>query len=359
MQKNKDFLRKLFTGEPVDRHAFICNPQFMPETYAKKWGVREAPPRSYTLRSEPVTTWVPSIAARYEWLKDFHASIEDDGVPCASLMTGTHIYAAAFGCPVHEYENSNPAALPLVQTADEADALDEPSIESSRVLERIFELGHALLEELGPEINLAPPDFQSGFDIAAQIWQKESFFMALMDPNQQASIQRLVDRCSSLLRKMYRRLRSEFPTMTPCHCPGAAWVPPELGPWLSNDECGALNTTLFEQFCLPELIGIAEAFGGLGMHCCAGAEHQFPSFKKIPNFYAFNRVPAQKGIWPILDHFAGPGSPVHVLAWLDDSTMIELMARAPEGTRFVFVRAVNSMDEAKAWLDRMIDACAV
>lgn len=80
-----------------------------------------------------------------------------------------------------------------------------------------------------------------------------------------------------------------------------AWAPPEMGPWLSNDECGAFSTVMFEELCLPEFVDLAETFGGLGMHCCAGAEHQFESFRKIPGFYTFNRVAAQRGYASLAD----------------------------------------------------------
>ena len=149
-----------------------------------------------------------------------------------------------------------------------------------------------------------------------------------------------------------RALRREFPNMSPLHCPGT-WCPPDLGPWMSNDECGAVNTTMFDQFLLPEMIDLAETFGGIGMHCCAAAEHQFASFNKIPNLYGLNRVQATQGYFPILDHFAGPGSPTHVLAWIDDETIAALLEQAPAGTRFIVQNTLDDVDEAKAWLDKM------
>ena len=126
-----------------------------------------------------------------------------------------------------------------------------------------------------------------------------------------------------------------------------------MGPWLSNDECGAFSTVMFEEFCLPELVDLAEPFGGLGMHCCAAAEHQFPSFGKIPNLYAFNRVAARQGYDPILEHFGGPDAPVHALGWVPEQTALDLMHRAPPGTRFIFNLMGAGVDDAKAWLAKM------
>ena len=67
---------------------------------------------------------------------------------------------------------------------------------------------------------------------------------------------------------------------------------------------------------------LSDTFGGIGMHCCADAEHQFPGFNKIRNFYAFNRVQSKHGYRPILEHFGGPGAPVHCLAWGADDGSI-------------------------------------
>ena len=131
------------------------------------------------------------------------------------------------------------------------------------------------------------------------------------------------------------------------------WAPPEMGPWLSNDECGAFSTAMFEDFCLPELIDLSQTFGGLGMHCCADANHQFESFRKIPDFYAFNRVSARQGYTLLLDHLCGHSGPVHVLAWISDEDIDFLIRNAPEGTRFIPVFSGSRDEDAKPCLERM------
>ena len=136
----------------------------------------------------------------------------------------------------------------------------------------------------------------------------------------------------------------------PGHCP-RAWVPPDLGFWASNDECGAFSTELFEEFCLPEIIELSETFGSFGMHCCADAEHQFESFKKIPNFYAFNRVAGKEGWDSLLTHFDGPDAPVHILGWQSPEQAEKFVRAAFPETRFIFVHAAPTLDEAKQWLE--------
>jgi len=239
-----------------------------------------------------------------------------------------------------------------VTSAREADCLPAPDMWRSPSLYRVFELGDALRRELGSEVILGPPDTQTGFDTACLVWEKASLFTSMLVDAERESVTGLVRMCSELLTKFLDELHKEFPTMTLCGCPGV-WTPPELPPWYSNDECGAFSTELFQEFCLPELLELSRHFGGIGMHCCADAEHQFPAFSTIPGFYAFNRVAARRGYLPILDDLAGPEGPVHVLAWLDEDTIADLIRNAPLETRFVFTLMDADEDTADAWLERM------
>jgi hypothetical protein len=107
---------------------------------------------------------------------------------------------------------------------------------------------------------------------------------------------------------------------------------------------------MFEEFCLPELNDLCDTFGGIGMHCCADAEYQFPGFKKIKNFYGFNRVASKRGYLPLLEYFGGPNAPVHCLAWLSDEVIEELVTKAPAGTRFIFQQMGGDDETAAKWL---------
>jgi len=337
---NEAFLRNLYSRGPFERHAFCVN--------ANAVSLLEL--GDYTVREGPIERWVPWVVENYERQVRMLEAVGDDSVPVARLSTGTQLYAAAFGCRVHEYADTNPCALPLVRTAAEADAIVEPTIDESRQLSRVIELGHLVQEALGKEAFLGPCDVQSGFDTASLIWSKEDFMLAMVDEPE--AVKRLVGKCAHLLSAFLGRLREEFPRLSPCHCP-AAWAPPEMGPWLSNDECGAFGNAHFEEFVLPELVELSETFGGLGMHCCADAEHQFPLFRRIPGLYAFNRVPARRGWDPILEHFSGPEAPVHVLGWCAEHDAERLMWEAGEATRFIFVLDADDAEAGKRWCERM------
>jgi hypothetical protein len=335
-ENNKQLVRDIFAGT-AKRHAFIYRPPLVPL----------AEVGDYTLSSEPVRKWVPWVVENYMRQVKALEQHQDDSVPLASLMTGTQIFGNAFGCKVHIPSNDNPCALPMVSCAAEADKLEVPDIWKTECLYRIFELGNAVRQELGSDVDLGICDMQTGFDIANLIWDKSDLLCAmLLEPE---AVKRLSAKCALLLKTFLIELRKEFPTMSPCHCPGN-WTPPEMGPWVSNDEVGIMSPEMFEEFCLPELNDLCDTFGGVGMHCCADAEHQFQGFKKIKNFYGFNRVASKRGYLPLLEHFGGPNAPVHCLGWLSDDTIEALVTKAPVGTRFIFQQKGGDDETAAKWL---------
>ena len=343
-RKNSDFLRKLYRKETSERPAFLAVPAILP--------IFQWEDGDYTLSQRPVERWVPWVVEHYRRQVEWQEKLGDDAVPFAKLLTGTQLFAAAFGCPVHQFSDTNPCALPLVQSAAEADEIEEPDLWNCRGLMRVFELARLVQRELGPDVFLGPCDLQSGFDTASLIWDKSQMYCSLADPEESEAVVRLAAKCARLFKKFLLALRKEFPRMSPCHCPDA-WAPPEMGPWVSNDECGVVNPSVFENILLPELVDLSETFGGLGMHCCAAAEHQFEAFQKIPNFYAFNRCKAQRGFTPILERLAGPGGPTHVLCWISEEEILELRAKAPPETRFIFVWSGTDFEAAQAWHETM------
>jgi hypothetical protein len=336
--KNKQLIRSIFAGT-AGRHAFLYQPPLI--------GVKEA--GDYTLSSEPVQNWVPWVVENYRRDVKSLELHQDDSVPVAKLSTGTQLFANAFGCKVHIPPGDSPCAIPMIKCAAEADKLQIPDIWKTECLYRVFQLGNAVRRELGPDVDLEICDIQTGFDIANLIWDKNDLLCTMtLEPE---AVKRLSAKCALLLKTFLKELRKEFPTMSPCHCPGN-WTPPELGPWVSNDEVGIISPEMFEEFCLPELNDLCDTFGGIGMHCCADAEHQFFGFKKIKNLYGFNRVKSRYGYLPLLEHFAGPKGPVHCLAWLTDKELEQLVTQAPAGTRFIFKQFGPDDESGARWLAR-------
>lgn len=339
--RNRALHSALFARGPVARHALVVQAATQPI-----WKTGD-----YTTSDRPVGDFVPGIVEHYRRWIALSAAVEDDAVPFASFFTGTHLYAVCFGAKPHFYPDNNPYAEPLVAHAAEADRLPEPKLENCRPLMRVLELAAAVRRELGLGVTLGPPDMQTGFDTMCILWDKTDLLYAMID--QPEVVKRLAGKCGRLLRSFITAYRHEFPNTTFGHCP-YTWTPPEFGPWVSNDECGIMSPEMFEEFCLPELIELSNTFGSLGMHCCANAQHQFARFRRIPNLYAFNRVPTGVG-WEgdnALEVLGGPEGPVMVPGWVSLDDMATLLRKAPSGTRFIFNSSpLDNVESAKIWMD--------
>lgn len=221
---------------------------------------------------------------RYNYQLDKINWLSDDSLPYLSVYTGTEIFAEAFGCKVHRPENEMPFALPLITNPDQVAKLNVPEIESTR-LSMLFEIADELSQSVEEDALIKLPDIQSPMDIAALIWEKKSFYMAIID-NPEA-VKELADKVKKLLidflDQWFARYGSEFIAHYP------SYYMPE-GITLSEDEVGVVNDKMFKEFFLPELNELSKRYGGIGIHCCANAEHQWDIFEKIDNLKLLNLV---------------------------------------------------------------------
>jgi hypothetical protein len=338
--RNRAHLTALFGGEFPGHALWFDGP----------WA--EAPePGDYAVSSLPLTAWRDSLLRTYEGQLAWHEALDDESVPYVKLGTGTELFAAAFGCEVHVYPDSPPAARPLVRSAAEAEALAVPRL-SERHLARVFEMGALMREALGPDVPLGVPDIQSPFDVAALIWNKEDLYVAVYE--QPDAVHRLVDKCEALLTAFWDAFRGELGEVNFCHCP-TAWAPPEMGVWLSEDEAGCLSAPMFARFCRPTLERLSARYGGLFMHCCATADHQYDNFAAIPGLRALNRVFQQPpGEQPAIDRF---GATVFMVAWAGEAEINRLLGMARPETRFLFNVGHMPLDAARGCLERLRVRC--
>jgi hypothetical protein len=339
---NRAYLEALFSGAPVG-HAIVMDAP----------GPVRSPLGDFAIGSRPIEGYRDFGLRRFEAQVRHSEAIGDDCVPTVITNTNTGIFASAFGCPIHEYAaDTNAAAMPVVSSAEEADALPEPSLEAP-ALRRVFEYARMMREAVGPDVPIAVPDIQSPFDIAALIWEKEDFFLALRsDPE---AVERLVGKCERLLCRFLDTYRAEIGEVSFCHCPPGAWAPPDLGVWLSEDEVGSISPAMFERFCAPSLRRLSDRYGGLFMHCCAFAAHQYDGFRKLPKLRALNRVFNDAG-GPRQALLALPDQ-VFMVAWTAEEKIYEILEVAPPTTRFLFDMGPEPLEAAKATFERLRARC--
>lgn len=335
---NKQFITDLFVGD-FRGHGVIMEAEPLPS---------DSSCGDVSISDKPVDEFVDLFIKTYEKRIERHLALEDDSVPYASPATGTECFAAAFGCPVHVYDDSPPCALSLVSTPEEADRLFSPGLDAEP-MQRILEAVQKLRDRLGPDVPISVPDMQSPFDIAALIWRKEDLFIAMCDAPD--SVKRLTEECYNLQTTFIDQLMKIAPNCSLCHCP-QMWTPPEMGAWVSEDEAGSLSVAMFEEFCLPTLQTLSNRYGGISLHCCATADHQYASFRKIPKLRGLNRVFQTPGSKPAIDAFAG--ETVLITAWFPEEFINEMLDLAVLDSRFMFTMPYLPDEEAKAQLERLM-----
>lgn len=340
IEANQSYLRDLFSG-PFRGHAILMD-SLAPDKPC---------PGDFVAPQQPGMDWLGYHQEHYRRMLACSEAIGDDAVPYVKVHTGTQLFASAFGCDVHIFPNDPPSARPLVRTAAEADRLPQPTIEAEP-LAKVFEFAEQLRRRLGPDVPISVPDIQSPFDVAALIWNKEDFFVAMVETPD--AVKRLAAKCHKLLAEFLVEFRRQFPNCNYCHCP-YAWAPPELGCWLSEDEVGSMSAAMFEEFSLPILVDLSRQFGGLFVHCCATADHQYENFKKIPNLRGLNRVFQTPGPRPAIETFEGHTVFMH--AWHPLEYVEAMLDLARPHTRFLFNMPYQPLDDARRTFERLRSRC--
>lgn len=345
IERNKKFLADLFDG-PFPGHAVaMAVPYPVPEELG-----------DFAISDRPVSDWADWMEQRYYFEVQKTETLQDNKVPFVRLNTNTGIFAAAFGSPIHVFRGmqTNACALPAVETAAQADALSEADICKTRTLSRILEIAQIMQRRLGPEAIIGVPDIQSPFDVAALVWKKERLLLAMYD--QPEAVHRLIGKCHRLLEGFLKEFRRLFPNGSLCHCPAHGWAPPELGCWLSEDDIGSISTGMFQEFVLPSLVGLSRTFGGMFMHCCAAADHQYDGLRQIPNLRGLNRVfQYPPGPRPAIEKLSD--STVFIQAWMAEPKLQEMFDLALPRTRFFIELSGATVEEAKPLYERIRRQC--
>jgi len=274
--------------------------------------------------------------------------LEDDTLPFLDVYTGTEIFAEAFGCRVFRPDNDMPFALPLIQNAGEVSRLRTPDI-SAPSLARLFEIADELRCRAGPEALLRLADVQSSLDIAALIWDKNNFYAALIEAPE--AVFELVNKVGQLLRaffdEWYYRYGVEFIAHYPdYYMPG--------GITLSEDEIGCVSQAMFTKFFLPELKELAERYGGIGIHCCAAARHQWENFTQVPGLRMLNLVQPVEVLRQAYPYFADVVPQMH--SWCGEGDPWTWPAAFPPPTRLVLQVEVDTRQQALQISERMQQA---
>ncbi len=323
-------------NENPPRHLFLINVAGEEEPRPLLWREKQQE------RLDWMTRDYERRLARLNWLAD-------DSLPGFGLWTGTEIFAEAFGCELHRPDNDMPSARPCVNSAEEAGKVKVPELSSSS-LANIFEMADELHRRTGPNsLMRLPDDIQSPMNIAALIWDKSDFYVALMETPE--AVRELAAKVGTLLTAFLDEWFRRYGTAFIAHYP---FYYMERGVTLSEDEVGAVNPDAFEEFFLPELTHLSERYGGIGIHCCANARHQWNGLLKIPELRLLNIVHNPEMTTAARQVFAATCAQMH--HWNGEGDPLTWPAQFPAGSRLIVEVSAQSPDEAKRLAEKMAAA---
>jgi hypothetical protein len=289
--------------------------------------------------------------AEYEIMCRKAERVDDDRVPYLGNVTGTEIFAEAFGCRVHRPDDTNPFALPLIHAASEVDRVKTPELSTSS-LAYLFDIADELYRRGGRDAVMKPVDIQSPMDVVALIWDKGDLFCAMIE-NPQA-VKALADKVRTLLVTFFDEWFRRYGTTYVAHYPDYVM---HGGITMSVDEVGAISDEMFHEFFRDELIALSNHFGGLGIHCCADARHQWGNFRALPGLKVINHTvpPTRNPREYLRDSLNSYGSAIAQMpiGWTPDGEPASWPAQFPKGTRVIYEVPADNAAQASVIADQL------
>jgi uroporphyrinogen-III decarboxylase len=175
-----------------------------------------------------------------------------------------------------------PFARPVIFCSKDFAKFKNPALNNTSLM-KIFEFG-LKLHSATPDALIQLPDIQSPLDIAALIWEKSDFFMAMYDEPE--AVKDLISMVYALLTEFLDLWFKTFGQSFISHYP-FYYMP--RGITLSEDEIGSISAELFREFSWPGLRDLSARYGNMiGIHCCANAKHQWELLKAVPGLVLLN-----------------------------------------------------------------------
>ncbi|MBM3277510.1 MAG: hypothetical protein FJY95_05445 [Candidatus Handelsmanbacteria bacterium] len=281
---------------------------------------------------------------RYQAQLERLAWLEDDSLPHLDVYTGTEIFAAAFGCPVHRPEDQMPFALPLIRRASQVSSLRVPSLDEPG-LALLLGMADELRARAGPRALLKLVDIRSPMDIAALIWDKSSFYAALLEAPE--AVRELAAKVKELLTAFLDEWFARYGREYLAHYPDYYM---EGGITLSEDEIGAVGPQVYAELFHPELVELSGRYGGIGVHCCAHARHQWAGLASLPELRLLNLVQPPPVLASAYGYLAARAGQMH--SWCGDGDVLTWAESLPAGSRVVLQAPAANLREAEALVER-------
>ena len=283
----------------------------------------------------------------YEWQIKNVESFEDDSLPHLYPVTGTEIFAEAFGCRVLYPEDNMPFALPMIFDSSDISKLKVPALEDTPLM-MLFDIADELKKFAGNDALLRLPDIQCPMDISALICEKRAFFLAMAEDPQ--AVIDLSFKVRELLIAFLNEWFQRYGTTYIAHFPNYYM---ESGITMSVDEIGCVSPLMFNEFFADEINDLSRLYGGVGIHCCAEAKNQWENLRQVRDLKLLNLHREREQIFKAYDYFKGTCVQMHYLsekhtitAWRN-ITPEDIDNILPQKCRVVIPLSAQNDDDAK------------
>lgn len=276
----REFLRRLWALENDDRPGSLVG-------YVGPRVRGGAPVRSALFSTEGRDTVkarlldpLKFLAAQLEEIEG-QSKLRGDLVPALCPTLGVIAIPSAFGAEVVWWENDFPAVRPLIGDRPElVRSLRRPRVTDGQ-LGRVLDYTRVFLERTEGGMAIRLGDIQGPLDNAALIFGHTHFLEALITAP--GEVHALLDMITDLMIEFAAAQREIVLAA------GAEFVPSAFQPWLpdglaisvANDVGVMLSPALHDEFSVPYLDRLSDAFGGIYVHSCGDWTHLFPSLEKV------------------------------------------------------------------------------
>ncbi len=231
-------------------------------------------------------------------------ALRGDFVPALCPSLGVITFPSAFGCQVKWWERDFPAVKPLPGLGEEPERIYdlEPPGLTDGVLGQILEYTRYFHDQTNGAYPIRLTDIQGPLDNAALIMGHNDFLLALRTNPREAHhlLQLVTDLMIAFVRRQRETAAGDFvPALF------QPWMPDGWGISVSNDECVMISPQDHDEFCVPYLNQLADAFGGIYLHSCGNWLHQIPSFDRVRNLRGIEFGASETPFAPVLEHFGG------------------------------------------------------
>ena len=218
-----------------------------------------------------------------------------DYVPYLDPFEGVTVLSEAFGCPVEVPKNGDPwVKNHIVKNPDDVYNFKKPS-KDNEVYKRIFNTLSFFEEETGFQIPVGVTDPQGPLDVASLIWRNADFLVACLTNKKE--VHHLLDVVTEAFIEFYT-MQYEMLKNPAFSVHSFPLLNSNDGISVSDDEAVLLSPDLFEEFGVPYLNRISDAFGGLYYHCCGDFGNVLDNILEIRGLRAINGHLSPKELKP-------------------------------------------------------------